>query len=115
MPTVKTAKQVDGAGFVGNLATNDASTAKEVVAAVSGKSHYITHLTVTAAAAIEVTIQDNTGTPVPILGPIEFTATGGHTVPLPYLVPIQVASGQSIDVKASAAGQICVVAQGYTK
>ena len=113
--------QAASTGFINNGSTADASTAQTVVPAVAGKSHYITSISLSSIAEINAQIQDNTGTPVVILGPIAFadlTATSS-VASTPYAITypnaIQVASGKSIDLKSSAAGAISVLIQGYTE
>ena len=114
MADATTANQVDGYGFAVNLTSDDASAAKTAVAAVAGKSHYIKKITIACVSAISVTIQDNTGTPVLILGPITFT-TGSSPFEIEYLNGIQVAAGKTVDVIASGAGAVAVNIQGYTE
>lgn len=113
--------QLASRGFCTNATGSDVSTGETLVAAVAGKSHYIRSITISCISAITVWIQDNTGTPVVIVGPIAFadlTATSSvaaspYTVT--FLEPVKVASGNLIEVDASAAGAVSVVIQGYTE
>lgn len=113
--TVLTEHTVKGAGFCNNGQSADCSTAQTLVPAVSGKSHYIKSITIQCVAAIDVQIQDNTGTPIVLIGGLEFVATSGSPVAIDFLNPIKVASGKQIDVKASGAGKIAAVIQGFTE
>lgn len=101
-------------GFINNATSADASSGETIIPAVTGKSHYIRSIVIVCISAITVTIQDNTGTPVVILGPAPFAATSSPlTVVFPD--PVKVASGNLIEVDASGAGAVNVVIQGYTE
>jgi len=105
---------VAGAGFVNNATSADASGGETIVAAVAGESHYITSIAITCISAITVAIQDDTGTPVVILGPVPFNTTAAPFV-IDYPNPVKVAAGKLVEVKASGAGVVDVVIQGYTR
>lgn len=106
--------QPAGRGFINNATFADASGGETIVAAVTDKSHFIRSITIACISAITVTIQDNTGTPVVILGPVPFAATSAPiTVVFPD--PVKVASGKLVEVDASGAGAVNVVIQGYTE
>ena len=117
LATLNTARR----GFVNNATSADASGGETIVAAVVGKSHYITSITIACIVDITVTIQDNTGTPIVILGPVPFadlTATssvGSSPFTIVYPNPVKVAAGKLVEVDASGAGAVCVVIQGYTE
>ena len=106
--------QPAGRGFINNASSADASSGETIVAAVTGKSHYIRSITIACISAITVTIQDNTGTPVVILGPVPFAATSSP-ITVTFLEPVVVASSKLIEVDASGAGAVNVVIQGYTE
>jgi hypothetical protein len=112
--TVTTHILGNGAGFSKQGISADAQGTETVVAAVSGKSHLINSIMIYCLSAITVTIQDNTGTPIPIVGGITFTTTAQPAV-YTFRNPIKVASGKSIDVVASGAGQVVVHVQGTTE
>lgn len=101
-------------GFINNATSADASGGETIVAAVAGKSHFIKSITIACISAITVTIQDNTGTPVVILGPAPFAATSGPLTVV-YPDPVKVAAGKLVEVDASGAGAVNVVIQGYTE
>jgi hypothetical protein len=103
-----------GFGFSKQGISADASGTETIVAAVAGKSHFIKSIMIYCLSAITVTIQDNTGTPIPILGGITFTTTAQPVV-VTFSNPIKIASGKSIDVDASGAGQVVTLIQGYTE
>ena len=114
MAVVLTTLQAASSGFINNATSADASGGETIVAAVAGKSHYIRSITIVCISAITVTIQDNTGTPVVILGPAPFAATSAPlTVVFPD--PVKVAAGKLVEVDASGAGAVNVVIQGYTE
>lgn len=106
--------QVAGSGFANNATSADASGGETIVAAVANKSHYITSIMIACITAITVTIQDNTGTPIVILGPIPFAATSSPLT-IDFLKPVKVASGKLIEVDSSGAGAVNVFIQGYTE
>ena len=114
MAVVLETLQPAGRGFINNATSADASGGETIVAAVASKSHFIQSITVACISAITVTIQDNTGTPVVILGPVPFAATSSP-VTVTFPDPVKVASGKLIEVDASGAGAVNVVIQGYTE
>jgi len=107
---------VDGAGFCVNVKVGDASGGETIVAAVAGKSHYVTSIIINTVAAITVTIQDNTAaTPVVLLGPVNFAATSGSPHTVNFLKAVKVTAGNLIEIDASGAGLIQCTIQGYTR
>lgn len=114
--------QPAGRGFINNGFSADASGTETVVPAVAGKSHYIKSINISCGeVAITATIQDNTGTPVVLLGPVAFLVEGlsefggSASYSITYPDPLKVDSGKSIDIDTSTSGAINVVIQGYTE
>lgn len=106
--------QVARSGFSNHGVSADASGDEVVVAAVTGKSHFITSIVIHCLSAITVTIQDNAGVPILLTQPVTFSATSAPAV-FTYLNPIKVDEGKSIDVTASLAGNVNVLIQGFTE
>ncbi len=115
------ALNVKGQGFCHNFSGTDVSTGETIVAAVSGKSHYVRSITLWCLVAITAWIQDNTGTPVVILGPVSFvdlTATSSVStspVTVNFNPPVKVTAGKLIEIDASGAGIVAGVIQGFTE
>jgi hypothetical protein len=101
-------------GFSKIGSSADASGVEIIVAAVAGQSHYITRIDIYCTAAITITIQDDTGTPVIIVPGILFAGTSAPYT-ITFLKPIKVTAGNTIDVLASAGGQVDVLVQGFTE
>lgn len=91
------------------MTSPNATTAKQVQAATSGKSIYITDIVVSTEAAMTVNLNDSDGTPV--IQNLYFPATSifGKT----FETPIRVTSGKALNVKTSLAAGISVTASGY--
>jgi hypothetical protein len=109
---------VDGAGFVNNAYSADWSGCETVVAAVAGKSIYITHLTIHCIAAITVTLgAGETGGAVTaeLFGPVTFAATAGAPIEIPFYRPLKLATATALVADASGAGAMTIMAQGYIK
>jgi hypothetical protein len=105
-------------GFANNATSADASGCEELVAAVTGKSHYITQLEISCVAAITVTIgAGETGGAVTavLFGPFNFAATSGSPISIQLNPAVKVAAATSIVVDASGAGAVQVFIQGYTE
>ncbi len=115
------ALNVKGHGFCHNFGGTDVSSGETIVPAVANKSHYIRSITLYSLAEISAWIQDNTGTPIVIFGPITFadlTATssvGGSLVTVNFNPPVKVASGKLIEIDASGGGIVGGVIQGFTE
>jgi hypothetical protein len=92
----------------------DASGVEIIVAAVAGKSHYIRRIDIYCVAAITITIQDDTGTPVVIVPGVLFAGTSAPYT-IEFINPIKVTAGNTIDVLASAGGAVAVLVQGFTQ
>ncbi len=102
-------------GFSKIGSSADASGVEIIVAAVSGKSHYITSISIHCQSAIAITIQDDTAvTPVVIVPAVTFAATSAP-YQINFIKPIKVVAGNTIDVLASGGGQVDVLVQGYTE
>jgi hypothetical protein len=107
-------------GWIYNAQTADGSGTETIVPAVANKSHYIRSITLNNINAITLTIQDNTGTPVKILGPIQLNDIasadlgGGSVYTVNYPAGLKVAAGKSIDLLADGSGAVSVVVQGDT-
>ncbi|UCE06513.1 MAG: hypothetical protein JSW07_00275, partial [bacterium] len=94
----------------------DASSATQIKAAGGASTrHYITSIIISCGAAMNVTIQDDAGTPNIAMENMYFAANGGLALPFPPQTPIQMgADNQDIDVIASTSGNITVTLTGYT-
>ena len=92
-----------------NLA--DASTAAQVIAGVASTNIYLTDIIISVGSAMNVTIQDNTGTPVVAIEPLYMPANSVFSKT--FSVPIKIATGKDLNVKASTSGNISVTATGY--
>jgi hypothetical protein len=102
-------------GFSKIGSSANASGVEIIVAAVAGKSHYITGLSIHCQSAITITIQDDTAvTPVVIIPAVTFAATSAP-YKMFFINPVKVTAGNTIDVLASGAGQVDVLIQGYTE
>ena len=123
MAALETSVQLQTAngGFINNATGSNVSTGETIVAAVSGKSHYVTSITINCIDAITIWIQDNSGTPVVLLGPVQLGSDvvdatfGNSSYTIVYPNAIKVAEGKLIEVDASGAGPVNVVIQGYTE
>lgn len=105
-------------GFSINATSADASGAEELLAAVAGKSIYLTQLSITCVSAITVTVgEGETASAVTtvLYGPVPFAATAPGQVKELFNSPIKLTLATSLVVDASGAGSIHVYAQGYIK
>ena len=113
--------QTANRGFINNATGSNVSTGETIVAAVSGKSHYVTSITINCVDDITIWIQDNTATPVVLLGPVHLGSVavdetlGNSSYTIVYPNAIKVAAGKLIEVDASGAGPVNIVIQGYTE
>jgi hypothetical protein len=89
----------------------DASTAAAVIAGVAATNIYVTDVAVSVGSALSVTLQDNTGTPIVAVEPLYLPANSVWSKT--FKTPIKIATGKSLMVKASGAGNISVTATGY--
>jgi len=98
--------------FCTNGIEADATTAKEIVTAVTGKSHYITRIIMQSeVAAVDPQIQDSDAT---VLFGKYATTTNGMNIDVSFPMPIKVAAGNAIDIKEAGAGAIFVWIEGFT-
>jgi len=84
----------------------------------AGVSLCIRSLSISCVSAITVTVGEGEATSAvesPIIGPVEFTATSGSPVNVTFNPPIKLTANKALSVDASGAGNICVIAQGYTE
>ena len=98
-------------GFSKHLGSADASGAPELVAAVAGKSHYLTSLVISSGAAIGITTEDEDTTV--LAGPYYMAAN--TTFGKNFDPPIKVTAAKAIHFDASGAGNVWVLAEGYTE
>ncbi len=89
----------------------DASTAKELLAAESGKEMCITALMVSVDAELDIIIQDEDATA--IVEEVYCQANGGYVYPIDKKTPLTVPAGKALQVKASGAGKVSVNGTGY--
>lgn len=89
----------------------DASTAASVKAATAAKSIYITDVVVSVGSAMNVTLQDNAGTPVVAVQPLYMPANSVWSKT--FSTPIKLATNVALMVKASTSGNISVTVTGY--
>ena len=95
----------------------DARSTEEIKAAVTGKAHYLELLSITSATAGTVTIGSGEAAgavEAVLLGPIPFAATSGEVLLDMHDSPIQLTAAKSLTVNASALGDVCVFAKGFT-
>ena len=111
-----TTHNVATSGFskIGSSADASGAGGEIIVAAVAGKSHFITHISIYCQVAETMTIQDNTGTPVVIIPAVTFSATSAP-YQINFINPIKVAAGKTINVLGGGAAQVDVLVQGYTE
>lgn len=92
----------------------DASTAIAIKAAVTGKSHYITHVIICCVdddAAPRLQDEDDNL----LFGPVAGVAAGGPVINHHFERPIKMVAAKALEVKAAAAGIFSVYVEGYTK
>jgi hypothetical protein len=108
----------DGVLFYKSLQSEDVTGAETIVAAVSGKTHYITHLLIHTDAAMDISIGSGAAagalTTVHI-GPVPLDATGGIFVwKAPEGFGLQCTNGSLVAIDSTAAGTIWIEARGKT-
>jgi hypothetical protein len=92
----------------------DSSGNEILVAAASGKSHYLEKIRVDmcpGAAAASFTINSDT---TAVIGPIDLIDTGSTSFEYEFKRPLKFAVGTGIKLDTEAADQIHVVAEGFT-
>ena len=105
-------------GFFLNATSADASGVEELKAAIAGKSIYVTHMTISSAAAITISIGEGetvAGTiDTVFIGPVTFAVN--ETVQWNFLNGgMKLTAATSLVVESSGAGNINVFASGYVK
>lgn len=117
MATVVDSNQPADHGWIVNCRSDDLSGCEELRPAVAGKSHYLESLYVSAGAAITVSVGegDNAGAlTTPRIGPL-YMAANSNSGQLVFARPIKMTAATALTVDASGAGNVTVVASGYTK
>ena len=108
----------DGVLFYKSLATEDATGAEEIAAAVSGRTHYLTKLQINADAAMDITIgsgETTSAVTTTHFGPIPFDATGGRFLwQAPPGMGVRCTAATAIVVDSTAAGTVWIEAHGKT-
>ena len=101
--------------FATNGVEADAQTAKEIVVAPgASKNHYITRIVLQSeTTTVDPQIQDNTGTPNVLFGPI-YTNTTSVPINIDFPRPIKVATNKAIDLKAAGSGSVFVFIEGLS-
>lgn len=102
-----------GDRFQATINSADASSATSVKAKTADKNIYILFLAVSSEDALNVQFQDDAGTPVVLIENLYLAANGGAVFRFPTDAPLVVPTNQDLDVIASGAGNISVVAIGY--
>lgn len=100
-----------GDAFQATITSADARSATQVKAATAGSSIYITDLIISTDTAMNIKLQDNTGSPNVLMQPIYVPANSVFSKT--FSTPIQVASGKELDVVASASGNVSVTVTGW--
>ena len=113
MPVIVTAKQTEKDGFCINAFSTNSSAGHTVLAAVSGKSHYIKSINITCNTAITATITDGAG--VIFVGPVPFSTTGNSPYKVTFNKAVKATENQGLIVTTSGSGGIVTVIQGYTE
>ncbi|SRR6266568_1318037 len=103
----------DPDNFQATINSADASSATQVKAGVASKSIYITDLIISTDTALNFKLQDNTGTPVVLGNKLYFPAVSIFSKS--FKTPIKVATGKDLNILASGAGNVTVIATGYVK
>jgi hypothetical protein len=119
LDTVATPTRIEADTFYGqDLWTvtgvdSDASTAIDIKAAVTGKSHYITGVILTSDDDdVYPQLQDGDGTL--LFGPFCSNANGVLQIAWKFDKPIKVTAAKSIALKAAAGGNVSVYIEGFT-
>jgi len=103
----------NGDNFLVNASSEDSSGNEELKAAPAVKSIYLTRIFVSCVAAITVTIKASTTV---MLGPFNFAATSGSPIDLDLSKnPLKCTAATSLNVDASGAGVVNVIAEGFTR
>ena len=108
-----TVKKIEnGDAWIVNMDSDDASGGAELVAAVSGKSHYIERVAMGLDVDGTVEILDGL---TDVVGPWPFKAAGGNSAtPIVFKTPMKLTAGAALNAAATA-GNVCVVIEGFTR
>ena len=107
----------DGSKFFVSYSSTDVSGCEELLAAVTGKSHYLQKIIIQCASAITVSIGggETTGALTStFLGPIPFAATTGNYVQEFSDEALVIGKAVALCIDASGAGNVFVWAEGVT-
>ena len=100
----------DANAFDSTVYSNDASTARQVVAATSGSSIYITDVVISTDKAMSLKLQDSDGTAV--MERVYLAANS--TVSKTFATPLEVTEDKALNMLASVDGNVTVTVSGYT-
>lgn len=100
------------AGFANNAYSADFSGSEEVVAAVAGKYIHVTSISISCAAAINLTVFEGAAGDE-LWGPIFFLADGNTFAREVFTRPLKLAIATAVEVDASGAGAATVMIQGF--
>jgi hypothetical protein len=89
----------------------DATGNETLVAAVTGKSHWIKKIAIHCITATTVTINQDTTL---VLGPFNFLTTVSTPFVYEFTEPIRLTAGTAIKVDAGGAGAVNVIIEGFT-
>lgn len=92
---------------------SDASTLGTIIAGQTGKSHYITHATLTVANAAGISrLQDEDDTL--LFGPVYGADNGVAVLSHDFKRPIKMVANKDLELKAAAAGGASFIVEGFT-
>lgn len=97
--------------FQVTITSANATSATDVKAKTASKKIYITDLVISVDTAMNVQLQDDTGTPVVIMEQMYFPANSIFSKT--FSTPLEVPTNKDLEVITSAAGNISVTAAGY--
>lgn len=97
--------------FQATVTAADMTSATTIKAGTTNKNTYVTDLIISTDTAMNIQIQDNTGTPVVLMEQMYFPANS--ILPLKLTTPIQVATAKDLKAIASVAGNVSITALGY--
>jgi hypothetical protein len=100
-------------GFIANATLANANGGETILAAVSGKSIKVRHLTINSSDALTVTIGEGitgAGVTTALIGPVALPANGSLQWTFNPLMELTLSTALTCD--ASGAGNICVFVQG---
>lgn len=97
--------------FQAIFSSDDASTAAQVKAATAAKRIYITDIIVSTDTAMNITFQDNAGTPVVAINPIYLPAVSVFSKS--FSTPVMLGVNVDLNIKASVSGNVSATVLGY--